>query len=125
MLNSTEQNLILKLERQRANAVMNQDFETFEKLSHPDLRYIHSTGTVDSLRSYVNSCRKGVYFYKEIRLPVDEIIVTGNTAVVFGRMEASILVDGRPKELDYPSIAVWAREQGRWRFLAFTPRATD
>lgn len=118
-----EKDQILDLEQQRVQAILEKDFDAFIQLSHPDLRYIHSSGVTDTRESYVESCRAGQYEYQQIQLPVDEVLVAGDTAVVLGQMKASLSVNGSPKELDYHSIAVWTRVDGQWKFLAFTPRS--
>lgn len=121
----THYDQIITLEEQRARAIIERDFDAFERLSHPELRYIHSSGVIDTRDSYLESCRAGRYLYHDIRLPIDEVIVTGHTALILGRFQASLTVDGTDKTLDYPSISVWIWEGNQWLFLAFSPRATD
>lgn len=117
------QEQLVELEAQRANVMIERDFEALEQLSHPELRYIHSNGTIDTFESYLESWRVGRYVYHDINLPVDEIILAGKTAVILGRFQASVTVDGQEKILDYPSISVWTYDNGQWRFLSFSPRA--
>ena len=114
--------LILQLEDARYRAVVDRDFDAFRRLCHPDLVYTHSDGTRDSLASYLQKCRSGFYTYSRIDHPVDEVIITGTTAVVVGRMQASITVGGVRKELFSNSIAVWTNTPGEaWQLLAYQP----
>ncbi|MFD1210758.1 nuclear transport factor 2 family protein [Arthrobacter sp. GCM10027362] len=112
---------ILELEDERFNAVLAKDFDAFARLCHPRLSYTHSNGLRDTLESYVEQCRAGVYDYQRINHPVEEVILVGDTALVVGRMEADLQVNGRPTRLDNGSLAVWTREGGTWKFLAYQP----
>lgn len=123
MTHLTHHDRLIALEEQRAQAIIDRDFDAFERLSHPELRYVHSSGVIDTRDSYLDSCRAGRYVYHDIKLPVEEVVVTGHTALILGRLQASLKVDGQDKTLDYPSIAVWTWEDDQWLFLAFSPRA--
>jgi ketosteroid isomerase-like protein len=112
---------ILELEDERFDAVLAKDFDAFARLCHPRLSYTHSNGLRDTLESYVEQCRAGVYDYQRIDHPVEEVILVGDTALVIGRMDADLQVNGRPTRLDNGSLAVWTREGGTWKFLAYQP----
>jgi len=114
--------LILELESARYRAVIDRDFDAFRRLCHPDLVYTHSDSTRDSLESYLTKCREGFYTYSRIEHPVEDVLIAGDTAVVIGRMHASITAGGMPKELNNNSIAVWVKSaDGTWLLLAYQP----
>lgn len=52
--------LIRSLESQRYLAMQRGDLETFYRLAHPELIYVHSNGVKDDLASYLNKCRNRV-----------------------------------------------------------------
>jgi hypothetical protein len=52
---------------------------------------------------------------------VERVEVVGDTAIVVGRMTADLLVDGVAKTIDNLALAVWARQDGAWRLLAYAP----
>jgi ketosteroid isomerase-like protein len=112
---------IRDLERQRYEAVLNEDFEAFARLCHDKLVYTHSGGDRDSLQSYVAKCRQGKYRYHHIEHPVEDIIVVGDVAMVVGKMRAKLTVNGTEKELDNSALAVWVRDVQGWKLLAYQP----
>ncbi|RKT55594.1 nuclear transport factor 2 family protein [Saccharothrix australiensis] len=112
---------ILELEARRYRAVVDAEFDAFRELCHPDLVYTHSDGSRDSIGSYLDKCASGHYVYHQVDHPVDDVLVTGDTAVVVGRMNASITAGGKRKRLVNNSIAVWVRENGTWLLLAYQP----
>lgn len=123
-MESETKKTIADSEQRRAQAILQEDYPTFLNLAHRDLRYVHSSGAIDSLESYITNCKSGFYQYQRMELPIDEIVIAGGTAVVYGRMEATVLVSGKVKYLDYPSISIWTftNKEG-WKFLSFSPRA--
>ncbi len=110
------------LERQRAEAMQAGDVDTLDALISDKLIYLHSSGGRDGKESYLGNLRSGTIDYKRVAPPEPEVHIAGDTAIVFGRMNADVVRDGKPLALDYDYLAVYAREDGRWRFLAFQPR---
>lgn len=119
--NGSPQMTINALEDQRFDAIVEGDLDKFEKLCHEQLVYTHSDGSRDTLESYIGKVRRGIYNYRHISHPVDEIIVIGDVALVVGRMVADLTINGIPKTLDNTSLAVWIREEEQWKFLAYQP----
>lgn len=112
---------ILALENQRYDAVVNGNFELFADLCHSDLAYSHSDGSRDTIDSYLRKCREKFYVYHRIDHPVSDVLIHGDVAVVVGEMNAAITANGVEKELANNSIAVWTRQGGAWKLLAYQP----
>jgi len=117
-----EEVTIQKLEDQRFDAILADDWGTFANLCHPDLRYVHNTGVVDTVESYLHKLRSGHYDYHRIDHPTERILVHGDTAVVWGRMRASLRAGVRHKEADNLTLSIWVREPGAsWLLIAQQP----
>ena len=112
---------VSELERRRYAAMVSGDFDDFAAVCHPDLIYTHSTGTTDSLESYLAKCRTGYYVYHRIEHPVTRIVVAGPTVLVLGEMHADLTVDGVRKQLRNSSLAVWVDQGGAWLLIAYQP----
>ena len=110
------------LENQRAEAMQAGDVDALDALISDKLIYLHSSGGRDSKESYLAQLRSGAITYQRVAPPEPEVHVAGDTAVVFGRMNADVVRDGKNLALDYDYLSVWAKENGRWQFLAFQPR---
>lgn len=116
-----EHALIQGLEDQRYAAVLNQDFDILTSLCHAELVYGHTGGDRDSRDSYLNKLRTGTLRYHRIDHPVDNIVLVGNTALVFGQMNAYLTVNGSNKTLNNSTLAVWTKDGGDWKFTAYQP----
>ena len=121
MTDSETEATIRALEDARYDAVVRGDIGVFAELSHPELTYTHSTGSVDTLGSYREKLESGYYVYHRIDHPIDRIVVEGDTALVIGEMHADITAGGTRKTLANRALAVWVRVDGAWRLLAYQP----
>ncbi len=110
------------LERKRAEAMQAGDVDTLDALISDKLVYLHSSGGRDGKESYLGQIRDGTITYIRVAPPEPEVVLAGDTAIVFGRMNADVVRAGKDLALDYDYLAVWAKEGGQWRFLAFQPR---
>jgi len=118
-LQQNTKRLIRSLEDQRYDAVIKGDFDQFSKLTHPELAYIHSSGVVDTLESYVTKCREGYYVYQRIDHPVDEIRVYGECVLVLGKMNADLTVNGEQRSLRNKSMSLWTKLESHWKLTVF------
>lgn len=117
---------IRRYEDERYRAMIDVDVEALERLLDPQLVYTHSSGIVDTKRSYIDGVRDGVFDYRDIERVDETIIVRGDHALVSNRCRMDIYVGGTRKALDNHVLAVWSRQDGdRWSFLALhsTPAA--
>lgn len=112
---------IRMLEDERYAAMVAGDIDRFAALAHPELLYTHSNAEVDTLDSYLAKLRNRHYVYHHIDHPVHRIAVMGDTALVSGQMHADITAGGVRKRLANSALAVWVREDGRWRLVGYGP----
>ncbi|MPQ68425.1 MULTISPECIES: nuclear transport factor 2 family protein [Pseudomonas] len=113
--------LISSLEQQRYQAMQQGDLEAFQRLAHNELVYVHSNGVRDTLASYLNKCRNGLYLYHRIEHVVQEVRTVGDTALVFGEMSADIVSHGVAKTLNNRTLSVWLKTAAHWQLLAYQP----
>ena len=116
---SNDETRIADLENQRYQAVIDGDYDTLERLCHDQLVYTHSSGNRDSLSTYLEKLRTGSYVYHRIDHPIENIILTRNTALVVSQMNADLTLSGTPLKLTNSCLSVWVEEGGNWTFLAF------
>ena len=114
---------VLAAEDRRYRAMVDGDLDALEQLLADGLCYTHSSGTRDTKDQWLAKLRSRHYVYRRAEHPVDRVEVTGDTAVVVGRMTALVDVAGVPKTIDNLALAVWTRAGGSWRLLAYAPTA--
>jgi hypothetical protein len=110
------------LEARRYQAMLDGDTTILDALCSDDLIYTHSRGDHDDKQSYLHKVDSGHFTYLEITHPADRILVVQGAALVTGRMTAKVSVAGRRTvHVDNRYLAVWVREHGTWKFVAYQP----
>ncbi len=120
-LTGTDVQDVLAAEDRRYRAMQDGDLAALDELCADALSYAHSSGTRDTKSEYLGKIGSGYYAYKRIDHPVERVEVVGDTAIVVGRMTADVEVQGVLKTIDNLALAVWIREPGGWRLLAYAP----
>lgn len=110
------------LERDRLEAMGRNDVPALDALISDRLLYLHSTGDRDGKEKYLAQIESGRIVYRRVTPHEPEVHVLGDTAVLFGHIDADVTRDGEKLTLDYDYLAVWAKDGGRWRFFAYQPR---
>jgi uncharacterized protein (TIGR02246 family) len=113
--------VIAALEHQRYQAMRLGDLAAFARLAHDELVYVHSNGVKDSLDTYLEKCRQGLYLYHRIDHQVHEVRRWGDTALAFGEMHADITSHGVAKTLHNRTLSVWLKTGERWGLVAYQP----
>ena len=116
-----DEQAVLEAEDRRYQAMIDGDLETMDQLCADELSYAHSSGVRDTKQEYFAKVRSGYYDYHSIDHPVERVEVVGDTAIVAGRMTADLTVDGTRKTIDNLALAVWTKDGGEWRLLAYAP----
>jgi uncharacterized protein DUF4440 len=91
------------------------------ELCWDDLIYTHSKADHDDKASCLRKVGTRYFTYLEITHPADRILVVDSAALVTGRMTAKVLVEDTIVHVDDRHLAVWVREYGAWKFIAYQP----
>jgi ketosteroid isomerase-like protein len=110
---------IKKLEDRRFRAMIDGDFDTMAKLLGDGLVYTHSTGLSDNHGEYIAKCKKGVFKYRKIERPTENIQVYGDAAVVTGHTKMEVMIDGKPKLLNSRYTNVWVKGPKGWQMVVW------
>jgi ketosteroid isomerase-like protein len=109
---------IARLEDERYAAMLGKDIDALERLLHPELVYMHSSGVADDKASYIAGVRDRVWDYTSIARSDQTVRLHGALALVFNRLKISLTVRGIAKTLDNRALAVWVADGGSWRLIA-------
>jgi ketosteroid isomerase-like protein len=105
---------------QRVAATTGDDAAKLGAVLSDDLRYAHSTGGVDTKKSYLDSLASGrlkyisyEYEQRNFTFPAPGI------ALMTGRVHVKSKTAAGEAESTLGFLAVWRVEKGEWRFLAW------
>ena len=116
------ENDIKDLERQRLEAMGRNDVAALGALLSDQLLYLHSTGDRDGKDALLGQIGDGTIVYRRVTPHEPEVHVLGDTAILFGHIDADVTREGNDRTLDYDYLAVWAKADDRWQFFAYQPR---
>ena len=110
---------VLQLEEQRWEALIGNDFDFLDQVTHPSLSYIHSNAIVDTKDSWLESVTTGLVDYRSVEREDVAMISSGSTVVITGK--ATFVVNAFDSDFTITSrfSAVWVNEDGEWRFFAW------
>ena len=109
---------ILALEEQWAGALRQRNEAAFGKLLAEDLRHVGFEGQIVGKREYMAFFSTGDWRYTEYSLVGPQVTVEGCAAVVTGRVQRRIVVNGKETAGAFAFTHVWARRDGAWRVIA-------
>ncbi|MFN0086181.1 MAG: nuclear transport factor 2 family protein [Blastocatellia bacterium] len=108
---------VLKLEQQWVDALVKADAGALESLYHEELVYTHSSGSVDTKASYIESIRSGKSKYESIERDDIRVRLYGDTAIV--TCHSVIKVNKNTINARYIHVYVKQKgPKGGWRMVA-------
>ena len=116
---------ILSAEADRYRAMVDGDVDALRSMCDPALRYVMTTGEVETLESWLEKIKERRYRYDRIEHPVERVEIRSDLAVVSGRMHMSGEADGALVTLSTLTTAVLTRGVSSWRLLFFHATRTQ
>lgn len=110
---------VLALEEQRRVAMLAGDVPALRALCAADLRYVHSSGTVDSGDSLLAKLTSRQLVYAQLAFEQLEVTATADAGLVSGVLRGEVLRAGAPARIAARYLAVWLRREGVWQLAAF------
>jgi len=117
---SAQLSSVKEADKARVAAMQSGDRNQLAAIFSDDLRYAHSTGVMDTKTSFIEvlCSRKTKYVgydYEEqnFTFPAPGI------ALMSGRAHVKAEAEGRLMDSVLSFLAVWRKEDGKWRFLAW------
>jgi Domain of unknown function (DUF4440) len=116
----TDADTIRALEQQRFHAMRDGDVDVLDSLCAGELFYTHSNATRDTKASLLAKIRDQEVRYTDAHHhPEDHVVIIGDTAIAAGQVTGTVSVNGNTITLRNRALAVWTRQCGRWRLIAY------
>lgn len=104
----------------RVAATLAADRAKLEAVFSDELRYAHSSGLVDTKKSYVDSIASGRTKYQIIEFEERNFTFpAAGIALESGRAHMKATSPTGENDAIFSFLAVWREEKGQWRFLAW------
>lgn len=107
----------------RRSAMLHADLSALAQLLDDRLAYTHSTGVRDDKPALLDKLQRKELVYLALDLHAEDVMVYDRTAVVVGRMTASVVVDGHERSLRTRTLEVHLYTGAEWLLTAFQSTA--
>lgn len=84
-----------------------------------DMAYIHATGVVDDLKSYLEKCRSREFIYHTLNHQIDKVTRVGDLAIALGEMVTIVTSGGIRKHLHNRTLTAWQKTGEQWQLLVY------
>lgn len=115
--------VIRTCEAQRCAAMLGGHLDIFSYLFHPDLTYIHSSGVVDNLETYLGKCRSREVLYHALEHQIDKVTRIGDLAIALGEITSTVTYGGVRKRLHNRTLTAWQKTDEQWQLLVYQATA--
>jgi len=119
-LATADLDLVRSLERRRIEATGANDADALAPLLHDELIYVSSVGAVYDKQAYLRDIRTHALTYdRDFDVRETEVRIVDDVIILVGVMLGHSRLDGEQQVFHFPSIAVWRKDSGTWRLLAW------
>jgi hypothetical protein len=109
----------LDAEAARYAAQITNDFAAMERMFGEDLVYIHSSTTVDTKASFIESMRSGAVKYRRMTRGEVQVRTFGCLAIITGSGKFEVNARGQELILELLFHAVWAKRPTGLQFVSW------
>jgi len=111
-------NEVLVAAEARAAALAEGDAEQLSRILHEDFRWTAHQGATYNRQEYVRRNTEGQTVWRSQDLGNAEVVVVGDTAVLYAEVTDVVVRDAGPETYRMPMTQVWVRQGGDWKCLA-------
>jgi ketosteroid isomerase-like protein len=116
---ATPEDEVRAADARRIAAMVDGDVAALGSLLADDLTYTHSSGQVENEEQFLAAISSGKLDYESI-VPSDvQVRIYGNTAVMTGRADIKVKVQGNPAAFGSRFTSVWVKGDAGWRMVAW------
>ena len=109
---------ILKLEKERNQAIISGDAAALERMTSDDYTFITLRGELRTKAEIVQGFKTGSFHYESRQISDLKVRVYGTSAVVTGRSIQKGSENGKDYSGDYRFTRVYVKQDGRWQTVA-------
>ncbi len=110
---------VIALDKERMQAMVDQDAAKLKNMICKDLIYTHSSARLDTKESLIGNMESGATVYKACT-PSDVVALDlGDSVVLTGRADITVEAHGNPNSFSARFTDVWQNQDGTWRMVAW------
>ncbi len=115
---------VIALDKQRMTAMAEKNLDALNQLIGDDLIYTHSSARMDTKQSLIGAMTAGTTVYTSV---VPSAVVAqdlGDTVVLTGIADISVMSGGKPNSFQVRFSDVWAKRASGWQMVTWQSTKT-
>ena len=110
---------VIALDKERMQAMVDQDAAKLKNMICKDLIYTHSSARLDTKESLIGNMESGATVYKACTPSDVEAFDLGDSVVLTGRADITVEAHGNPNSFSVRFTDVWQNQDRTWRMVAW------
>lgn len=110
---------VIALDKERMQAMVDQDAAKLRNMICKDLIYTHSSARLDTKESLIGNMESGATVYKACTPSDVEALDLSDSVVLTGRADITVEAHGSPNSFSVRFTDVWQNQDGTWRMVAW------
>ena len=110
---------VIALDKERMQAMVDQDAAKLKNMICKDLIYTHSSARLDTKESLIGNMESGATVYKACTPSDVEALDLGDSVVLTGRADITVEAHGNPNSFSVRFTDVWQNQDRTWRMVAW------
>jgi uncharacterized protein (TIGR02246 family) len=110
---------IRALEQKRVAALVAGDVKALENIFSDDLTYTHSSGKLETKAQFLDGIKSGAVKYDAMNHQDVQARAYGDAVILNGTSEVKVKSEGQPLAFRIRFIAVYVKQRGQWRMVAW------
>ena len=103
---------VIALDKERMQAMVDQDAAKLKNMICKDLIYTHSSARLDTKESLIGNMESGATVYKACTPSDVEALDLGDSVVLTGRADITVEAHGNPNSFSVRFTDVWQNQDG-------------
>ena len=95
-----------------------QQLDSLSAFLHPDLKYIHSNGWIESKDDVLKDLQSGKLVYLKVQVQEAQVRQIAQTAIVTGKGNFKVVMDGKSLDINLLYTEVYVKQKKQWLLIS-------
>lgn len=95
-----------------------QQLDSLSAFLHPDLKYIHSNGWIESKDDVLKDLQSGKLVYQKVQVQESQVRQIAQTAIVTGKGNFKVVMDGKSLDINLLYTEVYVKQKKQWLLIS-------
>jgi hypothetical protein len=113
---------VLALSKDKFNWMLENKLDSLSNVLDEQIILQHASGMIQSKDEYLETLRSGKLVYNKIDLKERSARIIGSTAIVMGKVDFNVTINGNAQDFNFSFTEVYTREKKKWKMVLYTFR---